>query len=420
VAAQIAHLLLFFSDCGRLIFEKSIGQSLRCEVFNRTIEPVLKRFAKVYPVIGITGPRQSGKTTTAKRLFPHLPHVSLEDLDVRASAKNDPRAFLSEYKNGAIFDEVQNVPELLSYLQGIVDSSEDTGKYVITGSQNFALSNTVSQSLAGRIGMVTLLPLSICELGMNDDVELNIFNGGYPRLHKLKMSTLDFYPSYIQTYIERDVRTLKNVENLRLFKKFLGLCAGRVGQVINFSSLASDCEISTATARQWLAILEASYLVFFLQPFYKNFSKRLIKMPKLYFYDTGLVCNLLGLREASQLKTHYLTGSLYENLVILEILKGQVNRGFAPNLYFWRDRTGNEIDLVGEWGGVIKAIEIKSGATFKPEMLKNLQYFKALSDQAKTKEAGPEVEQTLIYSGDLDGEYKDVSLLPFKKIEEIF
>ena len=420
MAAGNAHPLLFLSDCGRLIFEKSIGHSLRCEVFNRTIEPVLKRFAKVYPVIGITGPRQSGKTTTAKKIFPHLPYVSLEDLDVRASAKNDPRAFLKKYKDGAIFDEVQNVPELLSYLQGIVDSSEETGKYVITGSQNFALSQSVSQSLAGRVGMATLLPLSLCELGMNDDVELNIFNGGYPRLHKLKIGPLNFYPSYLQTYIERDVRTLKNVENLELFQMFLKLCAGRVGQIINFSSLASDCGVSTATARQWLSILKASYLIFTLQPFHKNFSKRLIKMPKLYFYDTGLVCNLLGIDDKKNLESHYLTGSLYENLVILEILKGQVNRGFAPNLYFWRDRTGNEIDLVGEWGGVIKAIEIKSGTTFKPEMLKNLQYFKKLSDQAKTKEAGPEVEQTLIYSGDLEGEYKDISLLPFKNIEEIF
>lgn len=306
-------------------------------MYNRTISPVLEKFSKLYPIVGITGPRQSGKTTLAKMLFKHLPYVSLENLDIRLQAHTDPRAFLAQYDNGAIFDEVQHAPELLSYLQGIVDESPAKGRYILTGSQNFSLNHHIAQSLSGRIGMTTLLPLSLSELGMPEDINTAIFEGGYPGLHNLKMYPLDFYPSYIQTYIERDVRQLKNIENFGRFQTFLKLCAGRVGQIINLTSLAQDCGISHTTARQWLNILEASYLIFFLQPFYQNFSKRLIKMPKLYFYDTGLACTLLGLEKATQLQTHYLKGALFENLVILEILKKRLNQGLPPNLYFWRD-----------------------------------------------------------------------------------
>mgnify|MGYP000935224522 CR=1 FL=1 len=379
-------------------------------MYIRSISSVLEKFSNLYPILGITGPRQSGKTTIAKMLFPHLPYVSLENLDIRIQVQNDPRSFLATYKAGAIFDEIQHTPELLSYLQQVVDESTQKGQYILTGSQNFALNHHISQSLSGRIGMSTLLPLSLSELGGVTEPLVSIFKGGYPRLHSTNMHSLDFYPSYIQTYIERDIRQLKNIENFSRFQNFLKLCAGRVGQIINFSSLAQDCGISHTTAREWLNILEASYLVFFLQPFYKNFSKRLIKMPKLYFYDTGLACTLLGLEKEEQLETHYLKGALYENLIILEFLKGRLNKGLPPNLYFWRDRTGREIDLIAEWGGKIRAIEIKFSSTFQSEFNKNIQYFYKLSS---------DIDGYVIYNGTQEGKFFEVSLIPAKQIGQL-
>ncbi|WP_395462978.1 ATP-binding protein [Wolbachia endosymbiont of Cantharis cryptica] len=379
-------------------------------MYLRSITPVLERFSKLYPALGITGPRQSGKTTIAKTLFKYLPYVSLENIDTRFQAQNDPRAFLANYQQGAIFDEVQHVPELLSYLQEIADESPVKGRYVLTGSQNFALSHHVSQSLSGRIGMTTLLPLSLSELGVPININSAIFKGGYPGLHSLNMHPLDFYPSYIQTYIERDVRQLKNIENIGRFQTFLKLCAGRVGQILNLSSLAQDCGISHTTVRQWLNILEASYLIFFLQPFHQNFNKRLIKMPKLYFYDTGLACTLLGLEKESQLETHYLRGALFENLVVLEIFKRRLNQGLPTNLYFWRDRTGHEVDLLAEWGGNIHAIEIKVGSTFQSDFIKNVQYFCELSQIAKGY---------LIYTGQQNGSHAKVKLVPINEIDQI-
>ena len=375
-------------------------------MYNRDIAPLLRRFAEIYPVICITGPRQSGKTTIARQEFDHLPYVSLEDIDTKLLAQKDPREFLARYSNGAIFDEVQNAPDILSYLQTIVDISGVNGRYVITGSQNFALSNNISQSLAGRVGMATLLPLSLAELGDTQNIMQRILLGGYPRLYKSEMIQSEFYPSYIKTYIERDLKDFKNIGDLSKFQVFLKLCAGRTGQVINFSSLASDAGISHTTARQWLSILEASYIIFHLQPFYKNFSKRQIKMPKLYFYDTGLVCSLLGIDSDDQLRNHYLRGALFENIVILEILKHRLNKGLEPNIYFWKDRKA-EVDIICEWGGNISAIEIKSAATFQSEYIKNLQYFDEIAGK---------VTKYLVYSGDTDGEFADVCLTPISKI----
>jgi hypothetical protein len=381
-------------------------------MYKREIAVTIQKLAGLYPIVGITGPRQSGKTTLAKLLFPGLPYVSLENLDIRQQAQQDPRSFLNLYKSGAIFDEVQTVPTLLSYLQSVVDEDPKKGRYVITGSQNFALSSSIAQSLSGRIGMVTLLPLSLYELQNKQTAISNIFKGGYPGLHQLNMHPLDFYPSYIQTYIERDIRQLKAVENLGRFQTFLKLCAGRVGQLMNFSSLATDAGISHTTAKQWLNILEASYIVFTLQPYHRNFNKRLTKMPKLYFYDTGLACTLLGLEKEEQLETHYLKGALFENLILLELLKGRLNKGLPSNLYFWRDRTGNEVDLIGEWGGTIHAMEIKYGATFQEAYLKNLKYFNELcKNQPDAK-----LLSYLIYTGSQEGNFLDVIMTPVDQI----
>ena len=386
-------------------------------MYKRSLAPILERFSKIYPIISITGPRQSGKTILARSHFPHLPYVSFENFDVQDSFRLDPRAFLNKYKAGAIFDEAQHVPELFSYLQGVVDDSPETGRYVVTGSQNFLLNEKITQSLAGRIGVTKLLPLSLEELGMLPDMNKNIFKGGYPRLYDKQVSSEEFFPSYIHTYVERDVRQITNIENLSDFQTFMKLCAGRVGQLLNITSLAQDCGISSMTARRWLSILEASYIIFFLQPFYKNFSKRLTKMPKIYFCDTGLACHLLGMETESQVGSHYLKGALYENMVILEILKGRLNQAKAPNLYFWRDKTGYEVDLIGEWGGKIKAIEIKSGTTFQPEFIKNIRYFYGLS-QKNAAEAVP-VQSYLIYGGDYSGELMQTKLVPFGQMNTV-
>ncbi|MES2213195.1 MAG: ATP-binding protein [Pseudomonadota bacterium] len=390
-------------------------------LYPRVITERVNRLAQLYPVLGITGPRQSGKTTLAKFLFPNLPYVSLENLDIRLEATEDPRAFLAKYVNGAIFDEVQNTPDLLSYLQQIVDDDPRKGRYVITGSQNFALSAHIAQSLSGRIGMLTLLPLSLKELNWRDvsskeEIHKAIYAGGYPRLHHDKMQPSEFYSGYIQTYIERDVRQLKNIGDLGSFGKFLKLCAGRIGQVVNFSSLALDAGISNTTAKQWLTVLEASYIIFPLQSYYKNFSKRLIKMPKLYFYDTGLACSLLGIGSSEQLDSHYLKGGLFENLMILEVLKGRMNKGLPGDIYFWRDQTGHEIDLICAWGGVIHAVEIKSGATLQSDYTKNIDYFIELSKKVPEEP----VRGYLLYSGAQAGMFRGVELLPIQKIDRLF
>jgi predicted AAA+ superfamily ATPase len=371
---------------------------------------IIERFSEIYPIIGITGPRQSGKTTIAQALFPHKPYVNLENLDIRLQAKNDPRAFLARYRDGAIFDEIQHVPELLSYLQQVVDESNEKGRYVITGSQNFVLSEQIAQSLAGRVGMLTLLPLSMHELEIDTgDLTSAIFRGGYPSIYQRNMTPTEFFPSYIQTYLERDVRQIKNVEDLGLFQTFIRLCAGRIGQVLNYSSLGQDCGVSHTTVQKWLTILEASYITFTLQPFHTNVSKRLVKNPKLYFYDTGLACSLLGIERAEQLETHYLKGNLYENLIILELLKARLNRGLIPNLYFWRDLSGREVDIVAEWGGSIKAIEIKMGSTLQPNFVKGVNYFCSLFPQAKGY---------VLYPGQ-EGFYMNTTLLPVKSIERL-
>jgi len=303
-------------------------------MIQRTITKKLLQLAGLFPVVSVTGPRQSGKTTLVRSTFPDYKYVTLEDPDTRMIALNDPRKFLQSHKKGIIIDEAQRAPELFSYIQGIVDQTNKEGEFILTGSQNFLLLEKISQSLAGRVAILKLLPFSLAEIqqaGLNtNNVDKLIFDGLYPRLYDKKISPVDFYPFYIQTYVERDVKLIKNITNQSAFVKFMKMCAGRTGQLLNISELANSCGITQVTVNSWLSILQASFIIYFLQPHHKNFNKRLVKMPKLYFYDTGLACSLLGIKEKEQLPLHFAYGSLFENFIINEIIKHTLNKGEIP------------------------------------------------------------------------------------------
>lgn len=350
-----------------------------------------------YPIVTLTGPRQSGKSTLLKYSFPDYQYVSLEDPDMRLYAQTDPRGFLATYPDKIILDEAQRVPELFSYLQTHIDSQDKVGMYLLAGSHNFLMMQSIGQSLAGRTAILKLLPFSHQELKSSAilpiTVDEEIFMGAYPRLYDKNIAPADFYPFYIQTYVERDVRLMKNVGDLSKFIRFIKLCAGRIGQILNLSSLANVCGIAVSTATAWLSLLEASYIVYLLKPDDNNYSKRLVKSPKLYFYDTGLACSLLEIKEASQVATHFLRGGLFENLVINEFIKESLNKGEDPLLNFWRDKTGNEVDLLQTVGGKQFAYEIKSGSTYSQD------YFKGISFWAKLSGAIPE-QCFAIYTGD--------------------
>lgn len=352
-------------------------------MIDRLVGKNITRLAGKFPVISITGPRQSGKTTLSKMCFPKYDYVNLEMPDSRSFAQSDPRHFLDRFEKGVIIDEIQYVPELFSYIQGIVDEHSKTGQFIITGSQNFLLMEKISQSLAGRVAIVNLLPLSIDELEseklLPKNYERYIFNGSYPRIYDKKISPPDFYPSYIQTYLERDVRNISNIMNLTVFKTFLEIAAGRIGQVINFTSISNELGVDQKTVKNWFSILESSFIVFFIRPYTKNYNKRLIKSPKMYFFDTGLVCSLLGINRSEDISRHFLRGSLFENLIFTELMKSNFNQVRQSRLYFWRDNTGNEIDCIMQMGDTEKVIEIKSGTTITPDFFKGLEYYRRLS-----------------------------------------
>ena len=350
-------------------------------MIKRELEAKLIYFAKRFPVLTLTGPRQSGKTTLVKNAFPDKKYVSLEDLDHRRFAQQDPRGFLKSYQD-AIIDEAQNVPELFSYIQTKVDEENIPGQYILTGSQNFLLFEKITQSLAGRVAVLKLLPFSYAELaisGIKEKYEFYLYNGFYPRIYDMNLSPEDFYPSYLQTYIERDVRLIRNIGDLSRFQLFIKLCASRTGQLLNISSLGNECGISSTTASSWISILEASYIIFLLRPHHKNYNKRLVKMPKLYFYDTGLAAYLLGIHSIEQLDTHYSKGALFESLVISELMKKAYNAGREPHYFFWRNKTGNEIDLLIEEGSRLVPVEIKSGRTVNENYFKGLKYWRKIS-----------------------------------------
>ena len=338
----------------------------------RDIAPWLERAARTWPSITLTGPRQSGKTTLCRELFPHLPYRSLEAPDVRAFAAEDPRAFLAQLPDGAVIDEVQRVPDLCSYLQGVIDADPAPGRWILTGSQNISLLESVSQSLAGRTAICNLLPLSHREIlrfpRRPKTLDVTLFAGGYPRIFDRKLDPADWLGSYIAAYIERDVRTVANIGDLAAFQRFVALCAGRTAQLLNYASLAGDCGIAQPTAKAWLSVLETGFIAFRLPSFHGNLRKRLVKMPKLHFYDTGLVCWLLGIRTPDQLRIHPLRGAIFETWVVSEIAKHRINRGETGGLYFYRDSNGAEADLLIEHPSHLAIVEAKSAATASSDL----------------------------------------------------
>ncbi|MFH1831738.1 MAG: ATP-binding protein [bacterium] len=345
--------------------------------------------ARYFPVVGILGPRQSGKTTLARDLFKDHVYLSLEDLDLRAAAKNDPRTFLLANRNehGMIIDEFQYVPELLSYIQTIVDQDKKRGFFILIGSQNFLMNEAITQSLAGRISLHTLLPLSITELKESNylpaEIEPMLYQGCYPAIYSEKIPAEKLYKNYLQTYIERDVRQLTNVGDLAAFQTFIKLCAVRVGQLVNFSALSNDANVSDATVKRWLSILETSYIIFLLRPYHENWGKRIVKSAKLYFYDPGLICSLLQIKE-EDLATHPNKGNIFESFIISDILKHYYNKGTDPRVYFWRDKTEHEVDCIIEDGQKLKPIEIKSSRTFNTRFLDGLNYWDKLAHEKNT------------------------------------
>lgn len=384
-------------------------------IIARKIEPVLSRLSKEYPVVTVTGPRQSGKTTLCKKVFPEKPYVSLEALDIRQFAEEDPRSFLARYSEGAIIDEIQRVPGLVSYLQTFVDEKQRPGQFILTGSQQFEVLSNITQSLAGRTALLKLLPFSIEELKGHyaiPSVDYLLRKGFYPRIFDKKLNPTQALGDYFETYVERDLRLLVNVRDLSLFQKFVRLCAGRVGQLLNLQSLANDAGVSHTTARNWLTLLEASFIIFILQPYHRNISKRLIKSPKLYFYDVGLASYLLGLENELQVSRDPLRGNLFENMAVAELLKYRYHQGKKNNLSFYRDSSGNEVDVLLEFGSDLFPIEIKAGATITKDYFRGLKHFTNLH---KSLPMG----SGLIYGGNEIQQRSEIRICPILRTAEL-
>ena len=358
-------------------------------MINRKLTNSIKELLRYYPVVTLTGPRQSGKTTLVKNLLTNYEYVTLENPDTKEFAESDPKGFLEQFKKGCIIDEIQRVPNLFSYIQTIVDDANKEGMFVLTGSQNFLLLEKITQTLAGRTAILKLLPFDNNELTdggiiINDINEIAL-KGCYPRIYDKNIPIDKFYPFYIQTYVERDVKQIRNIANFSTFIRFIKLCAGRAGQILNISNIANDCDIKHETAKSWLALLQSSYLIYFLEPYHKNFNKRIIKSPKMYFYDTGLLCSLLGLKSTHQLIQYYNYGAIIENYVISDIKKRIHHNLLNTSMYYWRNKTGHEVDLILEKSenGTPVYIEVKGNKTISDKFFKNIDYLRKLSGELR-------------------------------------
>ncbi len=365
-------------------------------IVNREIIKSLIFFKDKYPILALTGPRQSGKTTLLKELFPDYTYLSLENPDMRTFLENDPKGFFEKYSKYCIFDEAQRVPQLFSYLQTIVDDSRIMGQFILSGSQNFHLIKNITQSLAGRVALFKLLPFDFTELKsenlLQEDYAEAMIKGFYPAIFDRDIPSKSFYSNYIQTYVERDITEIINIRDIRTFRVFLSLCASRAGQLLNLNSLANECGITQPTAKSWLSVLESSYILFLLQPYHKNFDKRVIKSPKLYFYDTGLLCHLLKIKDANQIKVNSYKGNLFENMIVSEFVKQNYHQNLLQEFWFWRDSAGHEVDLIRQDDELLNVIEIKSTTTISQDLFHGLTHFSALAkDTIKS--------QTLIYAG---------------------
>ncbi len=379
-------------------------------MINRTAEKELKALSGQFKAVALIGPRQSGKTTLAKHVFRDKAYVSLENPDERQFALVDPRGFLSRFPDGAVLDEVQRTPEIFSYLQQILDEDKTPGKFILTGSNNFLLQESISQSLAGRIAYLILLPFSLSELQLDNltDEKQYIFKGSYPPVYDQPVDPSKWYANYIQTYIERDVRQIKNINDLSTFDRVLRLLAGRTGQLLNLNNLSIEAGVDGKTIASWLGILESSFIIHRLLPFYKNFNKRIVKTAKLYFYDTGIACSLLGIKSVEQLLYHPLAGNLFENMIISELLKIKYNNAKSDNLFFWRNNTGNEVDIIIDSPNGLYPVEIKSGRTITTDFFKGLLYWQKISKQ----QSG-----SIIYTGDIYQKRSNgIKIIPWNKL----
>lgn len=393
---NLQRFYLTFNNPGFILFSVRLKINYGYIMIERELTNVILPITSKLPVIAITGPRQSGKTTLVKAIFPQYDYINLEFPDIRSRVIDDPRLFLNAHQNGIIIDEVQRVPELFSYIQGIADATGKNGQFILTGSHNFLLLEKISQTLAGRAALFHLLPFSYTEISSAFPVTDNFIHyaiqGTYPRIYDQNLKPSDWYPWYISSYIEKDIRQIENVKDLNKFQTFLRICAGRVGQLFNASSVANEIGVNYKTIQSWISILEASFIIFLLQPFHKNYNKRLTKSPKLYFYDTGLICSLLGIRSADELNFHYLRGEIFESLILSEMKKLLVHTNSQTRLYFWRDNTGNEIDCIIDSGSKILAVEIKSSTTITQDYFSNLKYWQNLSGDTAAN-------SILIYNG---------------------
>lgn len=386
------------------------------KIIPRVASKTIVSLAREYPAVVIIGPRQSGKTTLARAAFPNKPYVSMEDLDLREFATADPRGFLSQYSQGAILDEVQRCPDMFSYLQTHLDCHEKMGQFILTGSQQLGLMANITQSLAGRVAIVTLLPFSLYELQQAQQapkkIEKLLYQGMYPPVHNRKSNPSVWYSNYVATYLEREVRQMVNVRSLDVFRRFIKMCAARTGLLLNLSALGGDCGITYNTAKEWVSILEASFIIFLLQPYHKNFNKRLIKTPKLYFCDHGLAAWLLNIENTEQLVASPVRGQLFETFVATELLKHRYNQSLPSNLYFWRDRAGNEIDIVIERGERLVPVEIKSGQTVATDFLDQLDKFVGLAGDIIA-------EPTLVYGGKQAQTRHGTSIVPWQEVSKL-